>query len=240
MTRLRLSTRRGPPRRKNHAFAFGQIEHRPIDIGAQSARCGQALGVVIRVAGDRLGSGGRGFDGLLPPAAALLSSQVMTGVDRDSVKPGRERRIAAETFQPAECTEERFLDNLLGVVVISHQTEGDAVDLGRMLLDQRPEVLPVAGRRSSGQLGVVFGVLHYCRHRQCRTDCCGKRFAGRRRAGVEGLWSLRRRPPFHLSSQDDVSESSLTLRFFSKHCTVCSNKESQSRVRACGAEARAV
>jgi hypothetical protein len=95
---------------------------------------------------DPAEKGGVGLVGGIEPRAAVvmlarlapagLSHEVNREVRNDPVKPRKETRVALEPFEPTVDPEERFLNEVAGILLVAHHADGDGEGAPLMALDQ--------------------------------------------------------------------------------------------------------
>jgi hypothetical protein len=77
-----------------------------------------------------------------------------TRVHDDAVQPGAQLGIVAECAERAVHLDEHVLRDILGIVVISGELQGDSVHHGTMTLDERLKGKGVAARRADYQIRI--------------------------------------------------------------------------------------
>src|SRR5581483_7721353 len=133
-----------------------ELLHRLGDLLAQFGAEQQA--VLLRIAAGRRLPGGLGITAVAAIEAAARAKQIERAVDRDPMQPRGEIRTLFESAELAVGPEERFLDNVVGVVLISGHAIGHAKHGLAVTLDEQPESLAIAG--AGPAYGCDVGHLH--------------------------------------------------------------------------------
>ena len=127
----------------------------PERLGQVAAQVGKGrqppgIGVIVR---------GRLLEERLRPPHALERDAVATGVHDETMEPGRKLGIAAELPQAHAELDERFLGGVAGVLEVAEELGREALDLGRVALDERVERTTVAARGLAHELRVAQALV---------------------------------------------------------------------------------
>ncbi len=164
----------------HRAEVLGHLQQRLLHVHRQARRVG-----VVR-SRRRLSRGQVVLATVEQGCPLALAQQVVAGVDRHAVEPGRERGLAAERRELAEHREERVLGRVARVLLSPRHAEGEVVDASLVAFDQRGERGSISRQVPADE---VFVAGRRVRHRPPR-----RRRSGRPPAPRPPRRGCRRRP----------------------------------------------